>query len=82
MMAAIAPVKKPIKSSAIHGKVGKRDGKREQEQYLDVKDQEENRVEIVMRFKLNPRVARRGDTAFVDVILSQAWFRRLEKPKP
>ena len=42
----------------------------------------QNRVEVVVRFELDPGIAGRGDAAFVDGVLRFARFRRLEKSEP
>src|SRR4051812_15105592 len=64
------------------GQAGKCYGKGQEEQHLDVENQEQNRVEVVMRLELNPRVARRSDAAFIDGIFDRTRPRRLKDPKP
>jgi hypothetical protein len=61
---------------------GEGDGEGQEEQYLDVEDQEEDRVEIVVRLELDPRVAGGLHPAFVDVGLQVARLRWLEELEP
>src|SRR3954468_17121371 len=64
------------------GKTGEGDSEGQEEKDLHVEDQKQNRIEIIVRLELNPRITRRGDAAFIDVILDAAGFRRLKKSEP
>src|SRR5213082_2077780 len=64
------------------GQVAESDGEGQQEEHLDIEDQEENRVEIIVRLELDPRVAGRSDAALIDVVLDRAGLGGLEEFEP
>src|SRR5208283_162177 len=59
---------------------GHREG--QEEEQLDVKDQEQDRVQVVVGPELDPRVARRRQAALVHGVLGLARLGRLEQPEP
>src|SRR5277367_1936783 len=61
---------------------GVRDRERQEEQHLDVKDQEKNRIEVVMSLELDPGVAGRGHAALVGVVFGLSWLAWLEEEEP
>src|SRR5262249_37306799 len=49
-----------------------------QKDRFDIKDQEDDRVQIVLRAELNLCFTKRFDAAFINRVFLRAWFRRLK----
>src|ERR1035438_4514044 len=62
------------------GGEGHREG--QEKQKFDVEDQEQDGVQVIVGFELDPRVARRREAALVDGVLHVARLRRLDEAKP